>query len=66
MAEEMHKFKAGEMHSGTGRKGERQEEPVRDYEQAVAIGLSESGQSRKQPRKGGRKASRKPSRGGRK
>lgn len=46
MADEMDKFKKGEMHSGsqTGR-------VVKSRKQAIAIGLSESGQSRKSRKK---------------
>lgn len=57
MDAEMHKFGAGEMHSGTGRKGEKREEPVAKRSQAIAIALEESGQSRDSKRKG-RKATR--------
>lgn len=42
MEEEMEKFKEGEMHSGSKR-GPK----VKSRKQAIAIGLSESGQSRK-------------------
>lgn len=46
MAEEMGKFKKDELHSGskTGR-------VVKSRKQAIAIGLSESGQSRKSRKK---------------
>lgn len=47
MEEEMHKFKKGKLHSGTGKKGEKREEAVENPKQAIAIGLSESGQSKK-------------------
>lgn len=40
MHEEMHKFKHGTLRSSSGQK-------VTSREQAIAIGLSESGQSRK-------------------
>ena len=52
MHEEMSRFKRGELHSGS-----KQGPTVESREQAVAIGLSVSGQSRKSGRKG-RKASR--------
>jgi hypothetical protein len=42
MHTEMHKYKAEKLHSGS-KKGPL----VRDRKQAIAIGLSESGQSRK-------------------
>lgn len=42
MRTEMRKFKAGQLHSGS-KKGPI----VRNRKQAIAIGLSESGQSRK-------------------
>ncbi len=42
MKEEMHKFKEGDLHSGS-KKGP----VVTSREQAIAIGLSESGQSKK-------------------
>ena len=42
MKEEMHKFKGGKMHSGS-KKGPL----VKDRKQAIAIGLSESGQSKR-------------------
>lgn len=42
MEAEMHKFKHGKMHSGS-KKGPL----VKDRKQAIAIGLSESGQSKK-------------------
>jgi Family of unknown function (DUF6496) len=50
MKAEMDKFKSGELHSGskTGPK-------VKSREQAIAIGLSESGQSKKPAPKKGRK-----------
>ncbi len=49
MHDEMHKFKHGELHSGseTGPK-------VKSRKQAIAIGLSESGQSKKGAKKRGR------------
>jgi hypothetical protein len=43
MQTEMHKYKHGELHSGS-KKGPI----VKKRKQAIAIGLSESGQSRKQ------------------
>jgi hypothetical protein len=43
----MSEFKRGQLHSGTGRPGQKREPPVRNRQQAIAIGLSESGQSRK-------------------
>ena len=49
METEMHKFKVGEMHSGS-KKGPK----VGSRKQAIAIALSESGQSKKS-RKVGRK-----------
>lgn len=55
MAEEMRKFKRGELHSGS-KSGPK----VEDRDQAIAIGLSVSGQSRKN-----RKSARKAVRGGR-
>jgi len=58
MQEEMHSFKAGEMHSGTGRKGEKRKGSVSDRKQAIAIALEESGQSRQPARKGRRGSSR--------
>lgn len=42
MHEEMHKFKHGTLHSGS-KKGPK----VKNRKQAIAIGLSESGQSNK-------------------
>lgn len=51
MHEEMSKFKRGELHSGS-KKGPT----VESREQAVAIGMNVSGQSRKQARKGTRKS----------
>ena len=42
MKAEMHKFKAGKLHSGS-KKGPL----VKSKDQAIAIGLSESGQSKK-------------------
>lgn len=50
--EEMHKFKHGTLRSSNGKK-------VTNRKQAIAIALSESGQSRKKKRKGRRKAARK-------
>ncbi len=44
--ERMHTFKEGGMHSGTGVPGERQKEPVTNPKQAIAIALSETGQSK--------------------
>lgn len=44
MHEVMHRFKKGEERSSSGKK-------VTDRKQAIAIGLSESGQSRKKGRK---------------
>jgi len=44
--EEMHKFKEGELHSGS-KKGPK----VKKRSQAIAIALSESGQSKKKPKK---------------
>lgn len=52
----MSEFKEGELHSGTGRKGQKQEEPVESRKQAIAIGLSEAGLSR--DKKGRKKRSR--------
>jgi hypothetical protein len=57
MREEMHKFKGGELHSGS-----KTGPVVESRKQAVAIGLSESGQSKYDKK---RKMSRKSSRGGR-
>jgi hypothetical protein len=54
MRAEMHKFKEGTLRSG------KNGQAVEDRDQAIAIGLSVSGQSRK-----ARKSSRKSSRGGR-
>ncbi len=51
MKSEMHKFKAGKLHSGS-----KHGKLVTDRKQAIAISLSESGQSRKKSR---RKRSRK-------
>jgi hypothetical protein len=45
MEQAMHEFKEGNMHSGTGVPGERLKEPVTSRKQAIAIGLSETGQS---------------------
>lgn len=42
----MSEFKRGQLHSGTGRKGQKGA-VVKSRPQAIAIGLSESGQSRK-------------------
>ena len=56
MKEEMHKFKAGDLHSGS-----KSGPIVKDRQQAIAIGLNVSGQSRDQKRKG-RKATRSTSR----
>lgn len=42
----MHEFKHGQLHSGTGRKGQKGA-VVKSRPQAIAIGMSESGQSRK-------------------
>ena len=53
MRSEMHKFKHGTLHSGSKR-GPK----VRSRKQAIAIGLSESGQSRKRKRRGKRKSKR--------
>lgn len=52
MQDEMHKFKQGELHSGS-KKGPK----VKSRKQAVAIALSESGQAKKKKKTGG---SRKP------
>lgn len=49
MSHEMDKWKRGEMHSGS-KKGP----VVKSHKQAVAIGLSESGQSNKQRKKVGK------------
>lgn len=49
MGDEMAKFKAGKLHSGS-KKGPI----VKRREQAIAIGLSESGQSKKQRKKVGK------------
>jgi len=49
MGEEMHKFKHGTLHS-TSKKGPI----VTSRKQAIAIGLSESGQSKKQRKKVGK------------
>lgn len=62
MAEEMEKFKEGRLHSGS-----KEGPVVESRKQAIAIALSESGQSRedkkKSSRKGGRsKSKRKASR----
>jgi hypothetical protein len=46
MHEEMHKFKHGELHSGS-----KHGPVVRSRAQAIAIGLSESGQSKKRRKK---------------
>lgn len=55
MREEMHKFKHGTLHSGS-----KHGPMVKSREQAIAIGLSESGQSKKVKQgKGRRKKSRK-------
>ena len=52
VAREMHKFKHGELHSGS-----KSGPIVKNRDQAIAIALSESGQSRKS-RKSGRKSGR--------
>lgn len=49
MSEEMHKFKHGQMHSGS-----KMGPKVDKRNQAIAIGLSESGQSKKQRKKVGK------------
>jgi hypothetical protein len=49
MQSEMHKFKHGELHSGS-----KHGPMVKSREQAIAIGLSESGQSRKVGKKKGK------------
>lgn len=46
MKSEMHKFKEGKLHSGSKRG-----KLVTDRKQAIAISLSESGQSRKKSRR---------------
>lgn len=46
MEDEMHKFKVGRLHSGS-----RRGPVVKSRAQAVAIGLSESGQSKRGKRK---------------
>lgn len=51
MKEEMDKFKAGELHSGS-KKGPI----VTNPKQAIAISLSESGQSKKKKKKKAKKA----------
>ena len=50
MKSEMHKFKSGKLHSGS-----KSGPVVTDRKQAIAIGLSESGQSRKVGRSKGRR-----------
>jgi hypothetical protein len=47
MHQVMHEYKHGELHSGTGVKGKKRPNPVSNRAQAIAIGLSESGQSKK-------------------
>lgn len=47
MKEEMHKYKMGELHSGS-----KHGRVVKSRKQAIAIGLSESGQSKKRRKKG--------------
>ena len=59
MADEMRKFKRGELHSGS-----KSGPTVTSREQAIAIGLSTSGQSKKDRGKK-RKSSRAAKRGGR-
>lgn len=44
MHDEMDKFKHGQLHSGS-----KEGPKVKSREQAIAIGLSESGQSKKKP-----------------
>lgn len=61
MKAEMHKFKEGTLHSGSKR-GPK----VTSREQAIAIGLSESGQSRKQKLPKGHRTSHGKRRKGRK
>lgn len=51
MQEEMHKFKEGTLHSGS-KKGPA----VKDRKQAIAIALSESGQSKKSKKAAKKKA----------
>lgn len=48
----MHEFKHGQLHSSSG-------DPVTKRKQAVAIAMSESGQSWKSKKKGGKKKSKK-------
>lgn len=57
MKERMHAFKSGNMHSGTGVPGGRVKSPVTDRKQAIAIALSESGQSDKKSARSSRRSS---------
>jgi hypothetical protein len=50
MKTEMEKFKEGKLHSGS-----KEGRLVKSRKQAIAIGLSESGQSRKRKKKAARK-----------
>ena len=43
----MKEHKEGKLHSGTGKPGQKRKAPVKSRKQAIAIGLSESGQSNK-------------------
>lgn len=60
MQEEMHKYKHGRLHSGS-----KHGPLAKSRSQAIAIGLSESGQSRKGRRKGRKGRGRRKTRRGR-
>lgn len=57
MKKRMGDFMAGEMHSGTGVPGGRVKSPVIDRKQAIAISLSESGQSNRKSKRSSKRSS---------